>query len=396
MRLATRIVNLAPSATLAIDRRAKDMAAAGIDVVNLGVGEPDFDTPRSVRAAAVAAIERGDTHYTPAGGTRALREALGDHIRRLTGAVYGPDQVMVSAGAKHSLFNALLTLVEPGDQVLVPRPYWVTYPEQVRLAGGEPVWVPTPAEDGHRLTAARLEAAWRPGVRGLLVNSPNNPTGAVMEPSEVERIAEFAERHDLWVVSDEIYDQLVYPPAVHRSLATVPSMRDRLIYVNSLSKTYAMTGWRIGYAAGPRDVIQAMEALQGQATGNPTSIAQAAALEAVKAPLPEVSAMRDTFARRRGIAWDWVSGQPLLKAQRPEGAFYLWVDTRALIGRTIAGHAIETGSDVAAAWLDEARVAVVGGAGFGEPHAVRLSIATAEDRLTEALERVGRVMAQVE
>lgn len=396
MKLAQRVVDLAPSPTLAMDQRAKAMAAEGIDVVNLGLGEPDFDTPRAVAAAAVAAIGAGDTHYTPAGGTAALRQALAQHIEGVTGATYAPSQVMVSSGAKHALFNALMTLVSPGDQVLVPTPYWVTYPEQIRLAGGTPVPVPTPSASAHRLTAAALEAAWRPGVRGVVVNSPNNPTGAVIDPVEVDRIAAFCVKHDLWVIADEIYSHLVYSPAVHRSFASVPDLRDRLIYVHGLSKTFAMTGWRIGYAAGPAPVIAAMERLQGQATGNPTSIAQAAALAAVTTPLPEVARMQETFFARRQLAGEWLARSAPLVGRMPDGAFYLWVDTAALVGHTLAGVTIASGDDVARAWLDGARVAAVAGSGFGEPHAVRLSLASSAERLAEAFARLDHLMVPVQ
>lgn len=396
MKLAQRVVNLTPSPTLAMDQRAKALAAAGVDVVNLGLGEPDFDTPAAVAAAAVAAIGAGDTHYTPAGGTVALRQALARHIQAETGATYAPTEVMVSAGAKQALFNAFLTLVNPGDLVLVPAPYWVTYPEHIRFAGGTVVPVPTPAEQGHRLTAAALEAAWQPGVRGLVVNSPNNPTGAVIDPAEVDRIAAFCVERDLWVISDEIYSQLVYPPAVHRSFASAADLRDRLIYVHGLSKTFAMTGWRIGYAAGPGPVIAAMERLQGQATGNPTSIAQAAALAAVTAPLPEVARMRSTFATRRQMAGEWLARSAPLAGRVPDGAFYLWVDTSALVGHTLAGVTIASGDDVVRAWLEGARVAAVAGSGFGEPQAVRLSLASSEERLAEAFARLDRLMVPVQ
>jgi len=395
MRLAERVQNLASSPTLAMDQLAKTLAAQGMDIVNLGVGEPDFDTPAAVRAAAVAAMDAGETHYTPAGGTPALRRALSQHIAAVTGARYQPEQIVVSAGAKQALFNAFLTLVSPGDRVLVPTPYWVTYPEQIKFAGGIPVWVPTRARDGYRLTAAQLEAAYTPGVVGLVVNSPNNPTGAVLAPDEVDRIAEFALRHDLWVVSDEIYSHLVYPPATHRSFASVEALRSRLVYVHGLSKTFAMTGWRIGYAAGPLDVMQAMERLQGQATGNPNSIAQAAATRAVAGPLPEVAAMHEAFGRRRQLAVDWVKSAHPLKAHAPDGAFYLWVDTRGLVGRTVAGTRIADGDDVASAWLAGAQVVAVAGSGFGEPHAVRLSLAVADDRLVEAFRRLDQLMVQV-
>lgn len=393
MKLAQRVLDLSPSPTLAIDQRAKALAADGVDIVNLGLGEPDFDTPAAVADAAVAAIRAGDTHYTPAGGTMALRQALARHILAETGAHYFPGEVMVTSGAKHALFNAFMTLVSPGDGVMVPTPYWVTYPEQIRLAGGVPVLVPTAAGQGHRLTAAALQAAWQPGVRGLVVNSPNNPTGAVIDPAEVDRIAAFAQDKNLWIIADEIYSHLVYPPAVHRSFAAVSSLADRLVYIHGLSKTFAMTGWRIGYAAGPAHVIAAMERLQGQATGNPTSIAQAAALAAVSQPLPEVARMRERFAARRQLAAQWLAGAAPLAGRAPDGAFYLWVDTRGAVGQTLAGIPIASGDDVARAWLEGARVAAVAGSGFGEPHAVRLSLASSEDRLQEAFGRLDRLWA---
>jgi aspartate aminotransferase len=392
VQLSQRALALSPSPTMAIDARAKALLAEGQDVINFSAGEPDFDTPEHIKEAAVAAIGRGDTKYTAVAGTVALRQAIADHVAEVAGVRYTPDEIVVSVGAKHSLYNALMALVNPGDKVLLPVPYWVSYSEQIRLAGGEPVFVPLAPSRHYRLSVEDLEAHWQPGVVGLILNSPSNPTGAVVEPDEIRRIAEWVQRKDIWVISDEIYHRLLYGTVRHQSIAAVEGMRERTIYVNGVSKAYAMTGWRIGYAAAPKPLAAAMAGIQSQSTSNPTSIAQAAALAALTGPQDVVEAMRQEFERRRALAYDLLSGIRGLKPLLPDGAFYVWVDTEAWAGRTLAGTVVEDADTLAAVLLDRALVAVVPGSGFGVRHAFRLSFATSQERIREGLGRMAQLL----
>lgn len=381
---------------MAIDARAKALQAEGRDVVNFGAGEPDFETPGHIKDAAVAAIEQGMTRYTAVGGTLSLRRAIVGRIQAETGVSYDPAQVLVSVGAKHSLFNALLALVNPGDKVLVPSPYWVSYPEQVKVAGGETVVVPLEAHNGFRLTAGDLERAYVPGVRGLILNSPSNPTGAVVNPAEVGRIAEWIGQRDLWVLSDEIYHRLVYQGAQHRSLIEEPGMAARTIYIDGVSKAYAMTGWRIGYAAGPLDVIQGMAKLQSQATSNPSSVSQAAAEAAVGGPQEVVEDMRRQFAERRDRAMSLLRGIKGFNPIPPEGAFYVFVDTAELAGARLRGRLVRDGDGLAELLLEHAGVAVVPGSGFGYPQGFRMSFATSQAQIEEGIGRIASLIKEVQ
>lgn len=392
LKVASRLADLAPSPTMALDAKTKALIAQGVDVVNLTAGEPDFDTPDHIRQAAVEAIEKGQTRYTPVGGTPALKAAVARQLAEDTGNTYAADEILVSAGAKHSLYNAVMALVEPGDGVLLPVPYWVTYPEQIRLARGEVQLVTIdPAHQG-ALEVEDVQKAIRPNTRGLILNSPSNPSGAVIRPEALRAIAELAVERDLWVISDEIYGQLVYDNAVQTSIASMPGMRDRTIVINGVSKAYAMTGWRIGYAAGPKAIIQAMANLQSQSTSNPTSIAQAAAVAALTGPQEPVERMRQEFDRRRRFVLSRMQNIPGLTAVEPKGAFYLWVDMSGLKGRTIGGREIRNADDLALSWLEEARVSVVPGSGFGMPDFFRMSYATSIERLDTGLQRMAALL----
>lgn len=392
LKVASRLADLAPSPTMALDAKTKALIAQGVDVVNLTAGEPDFDTPEHIRQAAVEAIEKGQTRYTPVGGTPALKAAVARQLAEDTGNTYAADEILVSAGAKHSLYNAMMALVEPGDGVLLPVPYWVTYPEQIRLARGDVQLVTIdPAHQG-ALEVEDVQKAIRPNTRGLILNSPSNPSGAVIRPEALRAIAELAVERDLWVISDEIYGQLVYDNAVQTSIASMPGMRDRTIVINGVSKAYAMTGWRIGYAAGPKAIIQAMANLQSQSTSNPTSIAQAAAVAALTGPQEPVERMRQEFDRRRRFVLSRMQNIPGLTAVEPKGAFYLWVDMSGLKGRTIGGREIRNADDLALSWLEEARVSVVPGSGFGMPDFFRMSYATSIERLDTGLQRMAALL----
>lgn len=392
MELSIRTQALSPSPTMAIDARAKALLAEGQDVINFSAGEPDFDTPNHIKEAAITAIHNGDTKYTPVGGTLELRRAVAAHVASVAGVQYRPEEILVSVGAKHSIYNALMALVNSGDKVLLPVPYWVSYSEQIRLAQGEPVLVALSGDNGFRLTVEQLESAWQPGVRGLILNSPSNPTGAVIPPSEIERIAEWLRQRDVWVISDEIYHRLLYGDHRHQSIAAMPGMQERTVYVNGVSKAYAMTGWRIGYAAAPLPITQAMAKVQSQSTSNPTSVAQAAALAALTGPQDVVEAMRQEFAVRRELAVRLLRDIPGLNPIEPDGAFYVWVETRDLVGRQIGERDIKDADSLAAVLLDVAQIAVVPGSGFGYPHAFRLSFATSRERITEGIGRMAAAL----
>ncbi|MCL5967327.1 MAG: pyridoxal phosphate-dependent aminotransferase, partial [Firmicutes bacterium] len=333
MDLSARARQLTPSPTLAIDRELKRLVAQGEDVVSFGIGEPDFETPSFIAEAGIEAIRGGATRYTAVEGTPRLRAAIVAYLERAEGLRYDPDEVMASAGAKQALYNALLALVNPGDAVLIPAPYWVSYPEQVRLAGGVPVTVPTDPAGGYHLSVDDLRRAYRPDVRGLIINSPNNPTGAVLRAADTRAISDFCQRHDLFVIADEIYQRLTYGSEPSPSLASLPGMRERTVIVNGVSKSYAMTGWRIGFAAGPPEVVAAMGRIQGQTTSNPSSVSQAAAAAALRSDDRTVEAMRLRFAARRALMLEGLGRIPGLHAVWPEGAFYVWVEVGGLSGQ---------------------------------------------------------------
>lgn len=396
LSVTDRLQQLSPSPTMAIDAKVKSLIREGRDVINLTAGEPDFDTPSAIRQAAVAAMEKGETRYTPAGGTQELKRAVSDRLQKDTGLTYQPEEILVSVGAKHSLYNAVMALVSPGDGVLVPVPYWVTYPEQVRLAEGifEPVNIA--AERQGELSTKDLEVAITPKSRGLILNSPSNPSGAVIESGELQAIAEFVVDHDLWVLSDEIYGRLVYEGAEQRSIASFRGMRERTIVINGVSKAYAMTGWRIGYAAGPKEVIAAMANLQSQSTSNPSSISQAAAVAALTGDQAPVDTMRLNFDQRRRYTLERINRITGLTAATPKGAFYLWVDLSPWLGKEIAGRRIENGDDLAFVLLEEAGVGVVPGSGFGVDDHFRLSYATSMKLLADAMDRMQRLLNSVE
>lgn len=392
--LAQRVASLAPSPTMTLDAKTKALIGQGLDIVNLTAGEPDFDTPEFIRQAAEEAMNRGETRYTPVGGTARLKKAVIERLKTDTGLSYGAEEVLVSAGAKHSLYNAVLALTNPGDGVLLPVPYWVTYPEQIRLAGGEVQLVTIAAEHRGELTAEDLERAVRPNTRGLILNSPSNPSGAVVGRAHLESIAQFALQHHLWIISDEIYSRLIYDGVEALSIAALPDMRDRTLVINGVSKAYAMTGWRIGYTAGPQAIIAAMANLQSQSTSNPSSISQAAAQAALEGPQEPVEEMRREFDRRRRYAVSRVQSMPGLTVNEPKGAFYLWVNAAGVMGRTIRGRNVTNADDLALVWLEEGRVSVVPGSGFGVDDHFRLSYATSMDRLAEGLDRMEQLLEE--
>ena len=394
-RISSLLASLEPSATLAVDAQAKALRASGQPVIGFGAGEPDFPTPAHVVEAAVAACRDPAMHkYTPSAGLPALRAAVCAVTARDSGLAISPDQVLVTNGAKHAVFMALMTLLDHGDEVLVPAPYWTTYPEVVRVVGGVPVTVETSAGQNHRATVEDLEGARTARTRALIFNSPCNPTGAVYPTDEVAAIGRWAAEHDVWVITDEIYGHLVFGDAVQVSMpAVVPELQDRCVVVNGVSKTYAMTGWRIGWLAGPTDVVAAAGTLQSQVTSNISNVAQAAALAALTGDLSAAREMRTAFDRRRTAMAAQLNAIDGVSCVLPDGAFYCFPDVTGLLGQRHAGRAARTTSELAGHLLDEALVAVVPGEAFGAPGHLRLSCALADEDLHEGLARLARFAA---
>jgi aspartate aminotransferase len=395
--LADRMKTLAPSSTLAVQAKAKELRARGIDVISFGAGEPDFDTPARIKDAAVRAMQRGQTKYTEVGGVPELRAAVCAKLKRDNGLDYEPADILVSVGAKHTLFNLVMALINPGDEVLVPSPYWVSYPEQVRLLGGVPVEVPTAERTGFDLDPAALAAAVTPRTKLVVLNSPNNPTGAVFSRSALEAVARLVVDRQLWVVSDECYEALTFEGR-HISVASFsPEIKARTIVVNTCSKAYAMTGWRIGYAAGDRTLIRAMTDAQSQVTSNPSSIAQWAAVEALTGPQDEVAKMAGEFDRRRRLIVDGLNALPGVRCVMPKGAFYAFANVAGLFGKTWRRPEgplkLASSLDVTAFLLEAARVAVVPGRDFGSDAHVRLSYATSDALISEGLTRMAAALA---
>ncbi len=390
--LADRIKALAPSPTLAIQAKAKAMRSQGIDVVSFGAGEPDFDTPERIKEAAVRAMRKGQTKYTEASGIVELREAVCRKLKRDNGLDYEPTDVLVSCGAKHTLYNLAVALLNPGDEVLIPAPYWVSYPEQVKLVGGMPVTVPTEEAGGFQVDPARLRAAITPRTRAVIINSPNNPTGAVFSAVALRAVGELAVTHDLLVISDECYEALTYEGR-HVSIASLaPEVKARTIVVNTCSKAYAMTGWRIGYAAGPRALIKAMGDVQSQVTSNPSSIAQWAAVEALAGPQDEVAKMAGEFDQRRRMMIQGLNAIPRVKCVTPGGAFYAFPNVTGLFGKRWEGKSLQGSTDVTAFLLEAARVAVVPGLDFGSDAHIRLSYATGLPTIQDGLSRMDKAI----
>jgi aspartate aminotransferase len=394
--LAQRARRLTPSATLAFSARARALRAQGIDVLSFTQGEPDFDTPERVKDAAIRALREGQTKYTDAGGVPELKAAICAKFKRDSGLSYEPAEVIASVGAKHTLFNICSVLVDPGDEVIVPAPYWVSYTEQVRLCDGVPVVVPTEEARGFHLDLAALRAAVTPRTKLLILNSPNNPTGAVYPRRDLEQVAALALERGFYVVSDECYDSLAYEGRVP-SIATLGAeIKARTLVVNTCSKAYAMTGWRLGIAAGPREIVKAMTDLQGQCTGNPTSIAQWAAVEALGGPQDEVAKMAGEFDRRRRVIIEGLNRIPGIRCPMPEGAFYAFPDVSGLFGRRWKGKPLGGSADVTTFFLDAARVAVVPGAEFGSDRHLRISYACGLDQIRAGLSRLETACAQLE
>jgi aspartate aminotransferase len=379
MDISARAAQLSPSLTLSIDSKAKAMKAEGIDVCGFGAGEPDFDTPEHIKQACIAALEAGFTKYTPSAGLPELRQAIAEKLEADNQISYRPSQIVVSSGAKHSCYNAILATCQPGDEVLIPSPYWVSYPDMVRLAGAEPVIVQTTERNGWKMRASDFENAMTPRTKMVILNSPSNPTGAVYTREELEGIVEVAAEEDIYILSDEIYEKLVYDDVKHVSVASLsPEAYGLTITVNGFSKAYAMTGWRLGYMAAPEAVAKAVDNIQSHSTSNPCSFAQKGAVAALKGDQQTLADMRDEFSMRRDYMYDRITKIPNITAVKPQGAFYILVNISQL------GLSSQNFAD---RLLSKANVAVVPGAAFGDDRTVRLSYATSIDVIKKGLDR---------
>jgi len=396
MKLTARLAQIVPSATLALTAKARALQQQGVDVVGFGAGEPDFDTPEPIKQAAIRALEAGFTKYTPTAGIPELRDEICRKLREDNGLAYEPAQVLVSCGAKHSLFNFFQAALDPGDEVLIPSPFWVSYPEMVRLAGGRPVFVPSEERQGFRLLADAVRPLVTPRTKALIVNSPSNPTGCGLERAELEALAALAVERDLFVVSDEIYEPLTYDGFRHVSIAALgPEIKKRTLVVNGFSKSYAMTGWRLGYAAGEKELIAAMTTVQDHSTSNATSFAQKGAVEALRSPKQTLQDWVAEFAARKDHIAALLRGLPGVALPEPQGAFYAFANFSAYYGRSAGGAAIGGSVALSDYLLSEARVAIVPGAAFGSDAHLRFSFALSRERIETGIERVAAALKRL-
>ncbi|UTT38786.1 pyridoxal phosphate-dependent aminotransferase [Glutamicibacter mishrai] len=395
-RISRRIGAISESATLAVDAKAKALKAAGRPVIGFGAGEPDFPTPDYiVEAALKAAADPKNHRYSPAAGLPELREAIAAKTLRDSGYEISASQVLVTNGGKQAVYNTFATLLDPGDEVIVPAPYWTTYPEAIQLAGGKPVSIFAGPEQGYKVTVEQLESVLTERTKVLLFVSPSNPTGAVYSPEQVREIGQWAASKGLWVVTDEIYEHLTYGDASFSSIATLaPELEDRVVVLNGVAKTYAMTGWRVGWMAGPADVIKAATNLQSHATSNVANVSQRAALAAVAGPLDAVNEMKTAFNRRRLAIVEGLNAIDGLHCPTPEGAFYAYSDVRGLLGREIRGVVNNTSAELAAFILEQAEVAVVPGEAFGPSGYIRMSYALGDADLAEGVERIQKLLGE--
>lgn len=392
-KLSDRLNRLAPSATLAMSQKSGEMKALGIDVINMSVGEPDFNTPDHIKEAAKKAIDENYSRYSPVPGYIELRKAIVEKLKKENGLEYSTNEVLVSNGAKQSVCNTVMALVNDGEEVIIPAPYWVSYPQMVKLAGGEPVIVEAGFEQNFKMTPEQLEAAITPKTRMLILCSPSNPTGSVYSEEELRGLAEVIKRHEgLYVLADEIYEHINYV-GKHSSIAHIEGMRERTIIVNGVSKAYAMTGWRIGFIAAPEWIVKGCNKLQGQYTSGPCSVSQKAAEAAYTTSQECVETMRKAFERRRDLIVELAKDIPGLEVNKPEGAFYLFPKCSSFFGKSYNGKKIENSTDLAMFLLEVGHVATVGGDAFGDPYCFRMSYATSDDNIREAMKRIKDTLA---
>lgn len=396
MKLAARVSLIKPSPTLTIQAKANALKASGRDIVGFGAGEPDFDTPLNIKAAAIRAIEAGFTKYTPVGGIDELKDAVVDKLQRDNGLTYKRSEVVISCGAKHSLFNICQVLFEEGDEIIIPSPYWVSYTDIVYLSGARPVVIKTAAGDGFKLQPSQLEAAITPRTRAIIISYPSNPAGVSYTLKELEALAEVIVRKGIMVISDDIYEKIIYDGNPFYTLASLGEELRRLsIVVNGVSKTYSMTGWRIGYAAGAEEIIAAITKYQSQNTSNPTSIAQKAAVEALNGPQESVEMMRREFQKRRDVIMERLDAIPGVTCLRPQGAFYVFPHVGSYYGRSFGGKTMTNSAEMATYLLDEANVALVPGGDFGHDDHIRLSYATSMAQIEKGMERIREALLKL-
>jgi len=389
MILSDRISEIVESQTLAMTKRSRELKATGVDVINLSIGEPDFDTPKHIIDAASKAMADGYTHYPPVSGLPELRTAIAQKLKRENGFAFEAENIIVSNGAKHSLLNAVLSIVNPGDEVLIPAPYWVSYPSLIKYAGGIPVEIPSSVESDFKVSAKDLEAAITPKTKMLIFSSPCNPSGSVMSESELKEWKDVLVKHpDVFILSDEIYEKINYTDK-HYSLASYPELEGRIAVINGMSKGYAMTGWRMGYLAGPKELVQACDKIQGLMTSGASSVSQMASVTALNGPQDDVEVMRKTFKNRRNKFHAALSLTPNLPCNLPDGAFYLFPDVSYYLGsKTPDGKTINNADDLCLYLLDKGHVSAVSGEAFGNPNCIRFSYAASEEQLMKAAERI--------
>ncbi|WP_047985287.1 pyridoxal phosphate-dependent aminotransferase [Ornithinibacillus californiensis] len=387
MEMANRVKTLTPSSTLAITAKAKELKNSGHDVIGLGAGEPDFNTPEYIIQAAKAAMDQGFTKYTATGGINELKQSIVDKLKRENNLVYQLNEVIVTSGAKHALYTLFQVLLNDGDEVIVPTPYWVSYPEQIKLAGGNPVFIDGMEENEFKITPDQLETAITSKTKAIIINSPSNPTGMMYSEKELKALGELCLKHHLVIISDEIYEKLIYTDDKHVSIAQISTkLKEQTVVINGVSKSHAMTGWRIGYAAGPQAIIKAMTNLASHSTSNPTSIAQYGALAAYEAEEDPTIEMRKVFAERLNALYDLIVTIPGVTCKKPQGAFYLFPN----VAEAATLNGFDSVDDWVATLLEEEKVAVVPGSGFGAPNNVRLSYAISKEQLVEAANRIRR------
>ena len=395
MSISRRISQISPSPTLSITAKAKKMQAEGINVIGFGAGEPDFDTPVNIKEAAKKAIDKGFTKYTPTAGTKELKDAVRAKFKKDNNLEYSPEEILVSCGAKHSIFNAVVALCGDGDEVILPSPYWVSYPEMVRVAGAKAVILNTTQETNFKITPGQLENAINLKTKLLILNSPSNPTGMVYSEKELRELSKIILKSGIYCLSDEIYEKVIYDER-HVSIASLDNeMKKKTIVVNGVSKAYSMTGWRIGYCAGPKEIIQAMSNLQDHSTSNPTSIAQAASVEALTGSQEDLEKMVSEFKKRRDFMVDRINAITGIHTIKPQGAFYCWINIVNLLSKGISGRKIANSMDLTDALLQSAHVAVVPGGVFGDDSYIRLSYATSMENIVEGLNRIEKFIAML-
>ena len=397
MKFSKRVQSIHPSMTLAVDAKAKELQANGLDVIGFGAGEPDFDTPTKIKQAGIDAIEQNKTHYTPVGGVEALKQAIVDKLKRDNNLVYKKNQILISCGAKHSLFNLAQVLWEEGDEIIVPAPYWVSYPDIIRYTGAKPVIIDTLSENKFKIISDQIESAVNPNTRAIIINSPSNPTGSAYSKKELEAVAECALRNRLLIISDEIYEKIVFDGFEQYSICSLSKeVQDNSVLINGVSKSYAMTGWRIGYLAANEEIVKQAEKLQGQSTSHPTSVSQAASIVALNEGEPDVRWMVNEFQKRRNALMECLLSIPSVDCYKPKGSFYTFPNFSAFYGKSFKGKKVDGSTQLARFLLEEGKVALVPGIAFGADKNLRMAFACSTDNIKQGVERITKTLELLE